>query len=118
MAVLFPVLLVLLITVVQAGVWWHARNITLAAAQVGVQVARTTTGTAQAARAAAQSYLERVGGGAVSDATVDALVSGEHARVEVTATAPRVLPVPGLELRVGQTAEARRERFTTPGGPP
>jgi len=118
MAVLFPVLLILLMTIVQAGMWWHARNLALAAAQAGVQVARTTTGTAQSAEAAAVSYLARAGGSATTETAVHASVSVETARVEVSATAPRVLPVPGLEIRVDQAAEARREVFTTPGGPP
>ncbi len=118
MAVLLLVLLVLLLTIVQAGMWWHARNLALAAAQAGLQVARTTTGTTQAAEAAALSYLGRAGGSATTDATVHASVSAEDARVEVIATAPRVLPIPGLEITVSQVAEARREVFTTPGGPP
>lgn len=115
---LFPVLLVLLLTIVQAGMWWHARNLALAAAQAGLQVARTTTGTSQGAQNAAVSYLERAGGGATTDTTVQASVTAELARVQVSATAPRVLPVPGLEIRVSQTAQAHREAFTTPGGPP
>jgi len=117
MAVLFPVLLVLLMTIVQAGMWWHARNLALAAAQAGAQVARTTTGTADAARSAAASYLERAGGSATTDPTVQTSVTAETARVQVSATAPRVLPLPGLVIRVEQVAEARREVFTTPGGP-
>jgi Flp pilus assembly protein TadG len=118
MAILFPVLLILLMTIVQAGMWWHARNLALAAAEAGVQVARTTTGTSQSAQSAAVSYLERAGGSATTDATVQAEVTAELARVQVSATASRVLPVPGLEMRVSQTAQARREAFTTPGGSP
>jgi len=118
MAVLFPILLVLLLTVVQAGMWWHARNLALAAAQAGVQVARTTTGTTDAAEEAARSYLDRAGGSATTDATVHASLTAEEAQVAVSATAPRVLPIPGLEITINQTAHARRELFSIPGGPP
>lgn len=118
MAVLFPILLVLLLTIMQAGMWWHARNLALAGAEAGVQVARTTAGTTEAAEAAAVSYLARAGGSATTDAAVHATLTADSAQVEVSATAPRVLPIPGLDITVSQTAQARREKFTTPGGPP
>ena len=112
LAVVFPAFLILLFTGVQAAEWYQARNLCLAAARHGVQVARTTTGTPADGRAAADAFLGRTGG-AISDPTVSSAGSTSTlVRIQVSATAPRVLPIPGLQLRVRQTSEAGKEHFT------
>ncbi|SDY01215.1 TadE-like protein [Saccharopolyspora shandongensis] len=116
LAVLAPLALVLLVTVLQAGVWWHTRTLCLSAAQQGVQAARTVTGTARDARIAATDFLTRAGG-LVGDPVVSAEADDRQARVRVTATAPLILPIPGLD-RIEQEAHAAKERFTTPGQQP
>jgi Flp pilus assembly protein TadG len=118
LAVLFPVLLALLLSGVQAAMWWHARNLALAAAQAGLDAGRAAAGTpAQAAEAAA--WFARRAGGGVSDVRVStAGTTAVTVRVQVGLTAPRVLPIPGLALHLTQTAIGGRERFTTPGDQP
>ncbi|HYT10611.1 MAG TPA: TadE family protein [Mycobacteriales bacterium] len=112
-AVLFPAFLTLLFAGVQAAEWYHTRNLCLAAARDGVRVARTTTGDVPAGVAAARRFLARTGQDFVSDVHVDGAGSGPTVvRITVTATAPRILPLPGLVLRVTQTAQAGEERFT------
>jgi hypothetical protein len=37
--------------------------------------------------------------------------------VTCTASAERVIPLPGFSISVRQSSTARRERFTTPGAP-
>jgi Flp pilus assembly protein TadG len=115
-AVLFPVLLVLLLSSVQAAMWWHARNIALAAAQAGVNAGRATGAGPTQAVPAARSFAERAGGSLTAVTTAGSTAT--TIRVQVSLTAPRVLPIPGLALRVTQTALAGRERFTTPQAPP
>jgi len=119
LAVLFPAFLALLFTGVQAAEWYQARNLCLAAARHGVQVARTTTGTAAQGRDAAQAFLTRASGaGAVSDPEVSSDGSTPtRVRIQVNATSPRVLPIPGLHLRVSQASEAGKERYTTDSQP-
>ncbi|MGW5646236.1 TadE family protein [Saccharopolyspora sp. NPDC003752] len=113
LAVLAPLALILLVTVLQAGLWWHTRTLCHSAAQHGVQAARTLTGTTSDAHTAATSFLNRAGG-LVEDPVVTATADARQVRVQVTATAPQVLPIPGLE-RIEQEARAAKERFTTPG---
>ncbi|PKW18762.1 TadE/TadG family type IV pilus assembly protein [Saccharopolyspora spinosa] len=116
LAVLAPLALLLLVTVLQAGLWWHTRTLCLAAAQQGVQAARTVTGTADDAQNAATAFLARAA--TVVDAPVVTAEIGDRAvTVRVAATAPRLLPIPGLD-RIEQEARAAKERFTTPGSTP
>ncbi|GAB3671491.1 TadE/TadG family type IV pilus assembly protein [Saccharopolyspora sp. ID03-671] len=116
LAVLAPMVLLVLLTVVQAGLWWHTRTVCSAAAQHGVQVARTLHGTTADAQSAAASFLAE-GSGLVTQPLVSAQVTGTRVTVRVTGKAPRLLPVPGLGT-VTQVAEASKERFTTPGDAP
>jgi Flp pilus assembly protein TadG len=113
-AVLFPALLIVLFTGVQAAEWYHTRTLCLAAAERGVHAARTPTGSPAAGRAAAAAFLTRAAAGTVSDPRVSS--DGSTAtvvRIQVSAAAPTVLPIPGLTLRVSQSARAGKERFTT-----
>src|SRR6266550_2519092 len=87
LAVIFPAFLVLLFTGVQAAEWYQARNLCLAAARHGVQVAHTTTGTAADGRAAAQTFVTRAGGSAVFDPEVSSAGSTPtRVRIQVSAT--------------------------------
>ena len=117
-AVLFPLLLVLLLAGVQTALWWHARNVALAAAQAGVNAGRPPHADPAAAASAATAFADRAGGGVRDIAVTTAGTTATTVRVQVSLTAPRLLPLPGLRLRVTQAAEGGRERFTTPGGPP
>lgn len=113
MAVLAPLALLLILSTVQAGLWWHTRTLCLHAAQQAATAARTLTGSPSQATAAARSFLDRAPG--TTDAPeihVDS--SARDVVVRVAATAPVIVPVPGLVLRVEQTAGAAKERFTTP----
>lgn len=116
LAVLAPLVLLVLLTVVQAGLWWHTRTICSAAAQQGVQVARTLHGTTADAQSAAETFLAE-DTGLVTQPRVSAQVTGTRVSVRVTGDPPRLLPVPGLGT-VTQVAEASKERFTTPGDTP
>jgi Flp pilus assembly protein TadG len=114
-ALLLPLFLLLFVTAAQAGLWWYARSLCLTAAQQGAQAGRTVTGTAADAQGTALSFLTRTGSGAVTDpAATAAGTTTTTVRVEVSATAMRVLPLPGLDLRVTQSVETAKERFTTP----
>jgi Flp pilus assembly protein TadG len=114
-AVLLPLFLLLFLTAAQAGLWWYARSLCLTAAQQGAQAGRTLTGTATEAQNTALSFITRTGSGAITDSVVNTAGTTDAViRVEVSATAMRVLPIPGLKLRVSQSVESAKERFTTP----
>ncbi|WP_338600516.1 TadE/TadG family type IV pilus assembly protein [Saccharopolyspora sp. SCSIO 74807] len=116
-AVLVGLALVLLVSVVQAGLWWHTRTLCLHAAATGLQTARTLHATPGSGQRAAAEFLNRAPSAATDPVTRVSATSSDVV-VEVSATAPRVLPIPGLEFRLTQAASATREAFTTPGGTP
>ena len=116
-AVLIGLALALLVSVVQAGLWWHTRTLCLHAAATGLQAARTLHATPEAGQQAASAFLTRAPNAATDPVATVSTTSG-NVVVEVSATAPHLLPIPGLEFRLSQTASATREAFTTPGGTP
>ncbi|MEY8042746.1 TadE family protein [Saccharopolyspora cebuensis] len=116
-AVLIGIALVLLLSVVQAGLWWHTRSLCLHAATTGLTAARALHAPPGAGQRAAAEFLHRAPN-AATDPTITVNATPETATVRVTASAPRVLPIPGLQFRVTQSAHGARERFTTPGGTP
>ncbi|MBK0870215.1 pilus assembly protein [Saccharopolyspora sp. HNM0986] len=113
-AVLAGLAVVLLLSVVQAGLWWHTRNLCLHAAATGLQASRALHATPDAGERAAAEFLHRAPNAASDPATIVS-ASATEVSVRVSATAPRVLPIPGLDFRVHETASAAQERFTTPG---
>ena len=112
-AVLAPVLLLLVFTIVQVGLWSYARSLALAAAQEGVTAGRAHGAPADAGRSRAVSFLDAAAGDSLVDRDVRADRAAGVLRIEVTGRALSVLPgVPGLPVR--QRAEGPLERFTSP----
>ncbi|WP_413804339.1 TadE family protein [Streptomyces sp. OE57] len=116
MAIVFPFVIVLTIAVVQASMWYYARQIALAAARDGVAAGRTYRAGPSDAADRARQVLDRTAGDSLRGATVATVGStGERIRVQVHGTAPSLLPlIP--DLPVTQSASGPVERFTTPGG--
>nr|WP_307841647.1 pilus assembly protein [Streptomyces endocoffeicus] len=116
MAIVFPFVIVLTIAVVQASMWYYARQIALAAARDGVAAGRTYQARPSDAADRARQVLDRTAGDSLRGATVSTSGStGERIRVQVHGTAPSLLPlIP--DLPVAQSASGPVERFTTPGG--
>lgn len=116
-AILGPVLLLITFAVVQAGLWFYARSLALAAAQEGVAAARSYQASTDAGVARAYSFLDRSAGDSVLNTTVSAAgTTAITVRIEVRGRALSVLPgVPGPPVR--QAAEGPVERFTVDGGP-
>ncbi|MGV8966600.1 MAG: TadE/TadG family type IV pilus assembly protein [Cellulomonas sp.] len=115
--VLFPVLLVMVIAIVQYGLWFHARSLALAAAQLGVTAARTYTAEPAAGTQAATAFLDIHATDTLTDVTITATTPGAgQVGVEVSGRALSLLPgVPGPT--VTQSAAGPVERFTTAGAP-
>ncbi|WHT20212.1 TadE/TadG family type IV pilus assembly protein [Crossiella sp. CA-258035] len=114
LAVLLPMLFLLFALATQLGILWYARSICQAAAQAGLQATRTVTGTPADGHTAANAFLTRAGTGLLAHTAVSASSSPTVVWVEVSATVPRLLPVPGLELRITRSVTGPKERFTTP----
>jgi hypothetical protein len=109
--------LLLIFGVVQGALYYHARDVALAAAADGLTAARARSGSAEDGRRAAAAFLDRAGGRDVLPAAdVDAVRSGASATVTVTGRAVSLLPgLPGWSI--SQTASGPVERFTRAGDP-
>jgi Flp pilus assembly protein TadG len=114
MAVIFPVTLLIVFAIVQFGVWYHASDVAKAAAQEGVRAARVEGGSAQAGVDRANQILDENASGLIGGRRVVPFRDHNVARVEVTGTCTRVVPVPGLSLPVHAVAESPVERFRAP----
>lgn len=110
LVVVFPVFLFLLLTIVQAGLYFHARHVALAAAQEGLRAARLYDGTAAGGQERASAFLTSVGTSLTGEHVL-ASRDGLTARVEVKGAALTLLP--GLTLHVDEVASGPVERFTS-----
>ncbi len=116
LAIVFPVVLILVMTVVQTGMWWYQRQLALSAAREGVDAGRgqgnrTDEQKNEAARRQADDFLNRQGSPdhrVVTDGSTPVLI-----RVTVEVTAPVIVPFI-TPPTVTQFAEAPRERFVPP----
>ncbi|KAA9159433.1 pilus assembly protein TadE [Amycolatopsis acidicola] len=114
LAVLFPVVLVLILSMVQGGLWWHAHAVAAQAAQAGVDAGRPVGATSDTASEAARSFAARAGRGVLAAPEAHATATADTVQVTVSGTAVSLLPFPGLEIRVDANAQATKERFTVP----
>lgn len=105
----FPTLLVLVMVIVQFGLWYHATGIARAAAEEGARAARTDTGTAAAGHDRAQVFVDQLAGTLLTDRTVTATRTADTARVEVHGAV--VSLVPFVHLTVTAAAQSPTERF-------
>jgi len=103
-----PLLALLLLLVVQFGVWAHAAHIAQAAANQGLQTARAYQSTAAAGEADARGFLDQSAGRLLADATVTVTRTATTVTVTITGRAASV--VPGLRLPVRVTATGPVER--------
>ena len=117
-AILAPALLLLTFVVVQAGLWFYARNLALAAAQEGVTAGRAYNAPATAGPVRARAFLAEQAGDSLTGTTVSSAgTTGAVVRITVTGHSLSVLPgLPGIAIT--QSAQGTREHFTVPGGPP
>jgi Flp pilus assembly protein TadG len=111
--IIVPVFMLSLMLIVQASVWYLAKEAALAAARQGANVARVrgapagagVTAAMQFARSAASGYL-------ISPAASSTGSNGRTITITVTGNVPVIFP--GLRLPVKQSAQAPVEKFTIP----
>ena len=119
LVVLFPILLLLIFGTIQGALYFHGRNVVLAAAQQGVRAARLDGQPDRAATAGQQTRQFLLDTGELSNLsglTVVVSLDGSQVRVTVTGRTVSLLPgVPGP--RVTQTAAGSLERFTSRTNP-
>jgi Flp pilus assembly protein TadG len=103
---LMPAVLMLVILVVQAGLYYHAHQRATAAADRAVAAARTPTGTEADGVAAAQLFLD---GAPLDGAAVQVQRGPEEVEATVTGVAPELIP--GISWQVEAVTAAPAERF-------
>ncbi len=115
MVILFPVTLLVVLLIIQFGVWYHAAAIARAAAQQGVKTASAYGASAAAGQAQTDSVLNDNGGSLLQGTTVTPFRDATQARMTVTGTALTVVPI--LRLPIHETVTAPVEAFRPPPGP-
>lgn len=112
-SILAPILLLIVFSIVQVGLWSYARSLALGAAQEAVAAGRVLGSSAQLGQERAHQFLSATAGDSLVGGEVTATSDARTLRVEVSGRALSVLPgVPGLP--VSQAAEAPLERLTAP----
>jgi Flp pilus assembly protein TadG len=119
LALVAPTLMLLVLGVLQFGLWYHAQEVVQGAALEGARVAATEDGNATAGQARAMEVLREGLGTAATEEAASASVGPDVARVRVTARLPGLLPIPGLSsFLLSSEASAFRERFRPAGDGP
>ncbi len=111
MAVLIPLVFVIVLLAVQAGMWFYARSIALAAAEVGARTSAGRYSNLQAGLNSAQGFADQVAGDALTEISVIGHRSATSTSVTVSGVAVRVVPLP-FDLELSQTATMPVERLT------
>jgi Flp pilus assembly protein TadG len=104
-----PVLLLLIMLVIQFGLYYHAAHTAEAAAQEGVRVARTEGASATDGQRRAEDFMADAAPTLVDDVTVIATRDADVAHVDVRGTVHSI--VPGLNLTIHAEAQSPVERF-------
>lgn len=105
----WPVLLLVTLGIIEAGIWLHARNVAERAASAAVDAARGSFGTSGEAR---QLGVDLARAGGLQDVTLDVSRDATSVTATLTARAPLLLDL-GLGA-LHESASAPLERVTPP----
>jgi len=106
-----PLLMLLILLVIQFAIWWNAEAIAHATAEEALAAARVQGGTAAAGQQRAQQVISQIGSGVLTGTRVSVSMTPADVTVEITGTAERVVPLPGLSFPVTVTVAGPVERF-------
>jgi Flp pilus assembly protein TadG len=113
LVIAMPLVLLILMFIIQAGVWMHATHVAQAAATRAASAAAAYNSSTAAGQTAGEQTLTAVGGGVLVGATVTVTRTATQVRVEIHATAETV--VPGVHWPVTAVVVRPVERFVNPG---
>jgi hypothetical protein len=110
-AILYGSVLVVVLTLIQVGLWFYGRDLALTAARAGVDLGRSYgTVDPAAAQTHAQDVAARTATGVLDNPTASA--TADATTMTVTVQARVTTLVPGLELTVSQSSTAALEELT------
>jgi Flp pilus assembly protein TadG len=108
-AILWPLLMLLTLGIIQAGIFLHGRNVAQRAATAAVDAARGSYGTAADAQRLAETIASS---GGLENISVRVQRTGTTAKADVSGNAPTIFDL-GLG-RITEAATAPLERVTQP----
>jgi Flp pilus assembly protein TadG len=106
-----PLLLMLVLLIVQFGVWAHTTHVAHATATEALAAARLDNGSAAEGKRRAHQVRARIGRRLLSGATITVTRNADAAQVDISGAAPRVIPVPFLTFPIHVTVSGAVERF-------
>ena len=106
-----PLLMLLILLVIQFGIWAHATHVAQVTAEEALAAARVQGGTAAAGQDRARQVLGQFGGAILIGPHVSVTRTATTVTVRITADAERIVPLPGLTLPVTVTVTGTVERF-------
>src|SRR5579885_2974501 len=110
-----PVVLLLLMTVVQVALAYHARQVLIAAAQDAALAGSAAHAGPDDATTTAQRAIDDAASGLVHDVRIDTTTVDGRLRVEVEGTVANVIP--GVTFTVSGRGESPTERFDPQAAP-
>jgi len=116
-ALTFPLLLALVLGVLQVALYFHARDVLVAAAQDGARLAAEEGGAPAEGVARARLLIAAGLGSSVTEPWVDARADEDEVALHVSADLRPIVPIPmdaGLPIDV--TARVAHEHFRPDGG--
>lgn len=117
LAVVAPTLMLLILGVLQFGLWYHAQHVVQTAALDASRLVAAENGRVEDGESRAIEVVKS-GLGSVADPTVEVAVSDETVKVRVQAEMRGLLPIPGLRtLQLSSEGLSYRERFRSPEDP-
>lgn len=113
-----PLLMLMLLFVPQAAVWYHATHVAQAAANRALDAAAADGGSAALGQTVGEETLTALGSGVLHDTHITVTRTATSVRVDIEGTAETI--VPGIHWRVHATVAGPVERFvpdlSTAGG--
>ncbi|MFY1632356.1 TadE family protein [Solwaraspora sp. WMMB335] len=114
LAIAMPLLLLIVMFVIQAGVFMHATHIAQSATNRAANAAAGYQSSAATGRDAGEQTLAAIGDGVLKDPSVSVTRTATEVRTEITGTAATV--VPGVRWSVRATVVRPVERFVPDDG--
>lgn len=119
LAIVAPVLMLLLLGVLQFGLWYHAQHVVQTAALEASRVAAAEEGTEDEGKARALDVMRAGLGSASEHPVVEVNVASESVATTIEANMRGLLPIPGLSsFGLRAKAVTYRERFRPVGESP
>ncbi|MBB2943256.1 Flp pilus assembly protein TadG [Actinoplanes lutulentus] len=114
LVIAMPLLLLIIMMVIQAGVWMHATHVAQAAASRAATTAAAYESSAGVGRRTGRDTLSAIGSGVLKNPSVSVTRTATEVRVEIRGHAGTV--VPGMAWDVRAVVVRPVERWVTGGG--